>query len=44
MVKNFKLYYIHINNKYIHTKYSYNYITFDMLYVNHPIYAYPDHS
>jgi len=36
MVTNFKLYYIHINNKYIHTIYLYNYITFDMSYVNHP--------
>jgi hypothetical protein len=36
MVTNFKLYYIHINNKYIHTIYSYNYITSDMSYVNQP--------
>jgi len=36
MVTNFKLYYIHINNKYIYTIYLYNYITFDVSHVNHP--------
>lgn len=43
MVMNFKLYYIHINNKYIPTIYSYNYITFDTSYVNHPDICFPDY-